>query len=117
MLVRQSRKETVHASNKMVTEMSSDINMSTNPSYDISKEKPHQENQYVNVAHNIQMDTNPPYGTVQCTNNNIPIQENPSYEIFHGTHNAIDEAEHVKMVRSASQENEAEYEDININPS
>ena len=100
----------------MATEMSSDIKMSTNPSYDISKEKPHQENQYDNVAHNIKTDTNPLYSTVQCTNNDIPIQKNPSYEIFQSAHNARDKAEHVKMVGFTTQENEAEYDDININP-
>ena len=98
----------------MATEMSSDIKMSTNPSYDIIKEK--QEHQYDYVAHNIKMDINPSYSTVQCTNNDIPIQENPSYEIFQSAHNARDEAEHVKMVESTTQENEAEYDDININP-
>ena len=132
LLVRQSRKETVRASNKMATEMSSDIKMNTNPSYDISKEE--QEHQYDYVTYNqldnnhdnIKMDTNPSYGRVQCNNNNIPtIQENPSYKIFQGTHNTRDEnkdacitqeAEHVKVVGSTTKEKEARYDDINITP-
>ena len=120
----------------MVTEMSSDIEMNINPSYDISKEKPHQEHQYDYVTHNqldnnhdnIKMDTNPSYAGDQCANNDIAIQENPSYEIFQGAHSARDEnedvcitheAEHVKMVGSITKEDETEYDeidDVNITP-
>ena len=109
MLVRQSRKKTVDASEKVVTEMGSDIKMNTNPSYEVTKQKPKQEPQYDCVAYNqlgnnhgnIKMDTNPSYGTVHCANCDVVIQDNPSYEIVQGAHNARDKNEDVHSTQEA----------------
>ena len=86
MLVRQSHKKTVDASEKVVTEMGSDIKMNTNPSYEVTKQKPKQEPQYDCIAYNqlgnnhdnTKMDTNPSYGTVHCANSDVAIQDNPT---------------------------------------
>ena len=93
-LVRRSRKETARVPNKMYTEMKSDIKMNTNPSYEINMQKQTQEDQYDYVAHDqldskhaaIKMDTNPSYEIVRCANNEVPIQENPSYGTVQGSH-------------------------------
>ena len=96
--VRQSHKKRSHAlDNKMVTELSSDINMSTNPSYNITKQNRMQEDQYDYVLRDklspqddtqdsIKMDANPSYGRVQGCNTaaydaecDVTIQQNPSY--------------------------------------
>ena len=87
----------VDASEKMVTEMGSDIKMNTNPSYEVTKQKPKQEPQYDCVAYNqlgnnhdnIKMDTNPSYGTVHCANSDVVIQDNPSYEIVQGANSDV----------------------------
>ena len=90
-LVRRSCRKIVHAPNKMYTEMNSDIKMNTNPSYEINKQSQTQEDQYDYVAHDqldnkhatIEMDTNPLY---EIANNEIPIQDNPSYGTVQGSH-------------------------------
>ena len=96
--VRQSRKKVVHAPNKMATEMSSDIKMNTNPSYESNKLEQNQEDEYDYVVQDhpnnkqgtIKMDTNPSYKAVQCANNDIAIQENPSYGTGQGTHDTTE---------------------------
>ena len=113
MLVRQSRKKTVDASEKVVTEVGSDIKMNTNPSYEVTKQKPKQEPQYDCVAYNqlgnnhdnIKMDTNPSYGTVHCGNSDVAIQDNPSYEIVQGVHNARDKNKDVHSTQEAGYAN------------
>ena len=97
-LVRQSHKETAYATNKMATEMSSDIKMNTNPSYESNKQEQTQEDEYDYVSQDhlnnkqdtIKMDTNPSYKAVQCANNDIAIQENPSYGTVQGTHDTTE---------------------------
>ena len=77
----------------MIIEMKSDIKLSTNPSYDITRQNSNQHNKPNYVLYNkhtvetIKMDSNPSYGTVQSGNiydTNQPdydaaIQPNPSY--------------------------------------
>ena len=97
-LVRKSHKETAHAANKMATEVSSDLKMNTNPSYESNKQEQNQEDEYDYVVQDhlnnkqdsIKMDTNPSYKVVQCANNDIAIQENPSYGIIQGSHDATE---------------------------
>ena len=95
--VRQSRKDLVHAPNKMATEMSSDIKINTNSSYESNKQEQNQEDEYdyvsqdhLNYKDTIKMDTNPSYKAVQCANNDIAIQENPSYGTVQGTHDTTE---------------------------
>ena len=96
--VRQSRKDLVHAPNKMAIEMSSDIKMNTNSSYESNKQEQNQEDEYDYVSQDhlnnkqgiIKMDTNPSYKAVQCANNDIAIQENPSYGTVQGTHDTTE---------------------------
>ena len=100
--VRRSHKKRSHAlDNKTVIEMSSDIMMSTNPSYSIAEQSRKQEDQYDYVLHDntalqddpqgtFKMDSNPSYGRVQiCNAYNVTepeydaaIQPNPSYSYF-----------------------------------
>ena len=82
-------------------EMSSDMMMSTNPSYSIAKQSTKQEDQYDYVLHDnvalqddlqgtIKMDSNPSYGRVQSCNtfdktepeHDAAIQPNSSYSSF-----------------------------------
>ena len=77
----------------MVIEMKSDIKLSTNPSYDITRQNRNQHNKpnYVlynkNTVETIKMDSNPSYGTVQSGNiydanqsaYDAATQPNPSY--------------------------------------
>ena len=78
----------------MANEMNSEIKMNTNPSYESNKQEQSQEDQYDYVAHDyldirqdiIKVDTNLSYETVQCTNSDVAIQENPSYGINQSTH-------------------------------
>ena len=94
--VKQSHKKKAHTvfnNNNMIIEMKSDIKLSTNPSYDITRQNKNQHNEpnYVlynkNTVETIKMDSNPSYGTVQSGNiydANQPaydaaIQPNPSY--------------------------------------
>ena len=84
-----------------MVEMSSDIMMNTNPSYNIAKQSRKQEDQYDYVLHGsialqddpqgtIRMDSNPSYGRVQSCNacdetepeHNAAIQPKPSYSCF-----------------------------------
>ena len=82
-LVRQSRKQTAHAPNKTAIEMSSDIKMNTNPSYEINKQEQTQEGEYDYVVQDcldnkqdtIKVDTNPSYKAIRCVDNDIAIQE------------------------------------------
>ena len=78
----------------MANEMSSDIKMNNNPSYESNKQEQNQEVQYDYVAQGhvdirqgtIKMDTNPSYETAQCANRDVAIQENPSYGTIQVTH-------------------------------
>ena len=87
--------------NKMITELSSSADMTTNPSYSITKHNIKQEDQYDNVLQSksslqekdtIKMDTNPSYGRVPVNNaadydvtevtepdHDVTIETNPSY--------------------------------------
>ena len=92
--VRQSPKETAHVPNKMANEMTPDIKMNTNPSYESNKQEQNQEDQYDYIAQDyldarqdtIKVDTNLSYETVQCTNSDVAIQENPSYGTIQSIH-------------------------------
>ena len=98
MCVRQSYKKKQHTfDNKMIT--SSAVNMTTNPSYNITKQNRRQEDhQYDKVLQSkfslqeedtVKMDSNPSYETVQGYNtadddvtepgHDVTIQTNPSY--------------------------------------
>ena len=74
--------------------MSSDIKMNTNPPYEINKQEQTQEDEYNYVVQDcldnkqdtIKMDTDPSYKAIWCANDDIPIQENPSYGPVQGTH-------------------------------
>ena len=110
MFVRQSCKKTVDPSEKMVTEMGSDIKMNTNPSYMKLLSKNQNKNlsmicvaynQLGNNHDNIKMDTNPSYATVHCANSDVAIQDNPSYEIVQGAHNARDKNKDVHSTQEA----------------
>ena len=97
--IRKSRKKKTYLiRNKEIAELGSDINMTSNPSYDIIKK---QEHQYNNPTHTevpqcsfkqdtIKLDTNPSYGEIQeCETlfydyvnpplRDVIIQPNPSY--------------------------------------
>ena len=95
--VRQSHKKKHHIFDN--NKLSSSVNMTTNPSYIITKHNIKQEDQYDNVLQNksslqeestIKMDTNPSYGRVQAYNaagydvtkpgHDVTIQTNPSYD-------------------------------------
>ena len=68
--------------------------MNTNPSYESNKQEQNQEDQYDYVAQDyldvrqdtIKVDTNLSYETVQCTNSDVAIQENPSYRTIQSIH-------------------------------
>ena len=115
--VRQSQKKRSHAlDNKMMIEIDSDIKMSTNPSYSITKQSSKQEDQYDYVLHGkvvalqddpqvtIKMDTDPSYGRVQgCDAYNVTepeydaaIQSNASY--------SSDSKETIKMSEDEDQD-------------
>ena len=111
--VRRSHKKKSHElDNKIMTEMDSDIKMSTNPSYSITKQSIEQEDQYDYALHGkvelhddprgtIKMDSNPSYGTVQGCNAydltepeyDVAIQPNPSYNSISKVNSKICEDE------------------------
>ena len=98
--VRWSHRKKQHTfDKKMITELSSNINMTANPSYNITKHNIEQEDQYDNVLQHksslqeegtIKMHTNPSYGRVQAYNitdydvtepdHDVTVQTNPSYD-------------------------------------
>jgi len=130
----------------MVTEMTSDLKMSTNPSYNSTKQNRKQEDQYDYVFHNklfrhhntqdtaIKMDSNPSYGMVQdydatdldCVQLNPPkLQEITKIsEDQHGyIETGIQRVDYLKLIGSTTKEEDAAYNiatvDINnvkINP-
>ena len=117
--VRQSHKKRQHTfDNKMV--MSSAVNMTTNPSYNITKQNRKQEDQYDNVLQNkfslqeedtVKIDSNSSYGAIQSYNtadynvtepdHDVTIQTNPSYNsVFKNTKTMSEDEYQVSYVET-----------------
>ena len=133
-------------SDKTVTEMTSDLKMSTNPSYNSTKQNRKQEDQYDYVYHSklfhhhntqdiaIKMDSNPSYGVVQDYDATDPdyVQPNPPKlqeitKIFEDQHGyietSIQRADYLKLIGSTTEEEDAAYDvatdnidNVKINP-
>ena len=139
--VRRSRKKKHHIIDN--NKLSSSVNMTTIPSYIITKHNIKQEDQYDNVLQSessvqekdtIKMDTNPSYGRVPAYNaadydvtepgHDVTIETNPSYD--KNTKMSEDEihntqtAGYLKVIGSTSKEEESvcdvATDDVNINP-
>ena len=114
LLVKQSHKLKIHANNRMVTETSSDINMTTSPSYSVTKQEQKQEHKYdyilPNSIFNNQQDTGANSllrrveGAHDATESeyDIAIQDNPPYSsVLKDIKAPEDESKHIHIERSS----------------
>ena len=114
LLVKQSHKLKTHANKRVVTETSLDINMTTSPSYSVTKQEQKQENQYDNVLPNSifnnqqDMGANSLLRRVEGAHDatepeyDIAIQDNPSYSsVLKDIKAPEDESKHIHIERSS----------------